>query len=245
MQQKGPPKGPFRGDMRLALWLAGAMLSTLAALALASEIAIRLQVPPMGAAALGQAGLLLVFLLFTWADGHGFKALGIPGMWKNYDPGVIVGLILLQIAGSTLTALLLQQLQLLKPEEMPVTQLFQAFSAYDLLPFTLFAFLLALMAGVGEELLFRSYLITRLERLGLGAWPTILLSALIFGLIHWPGYGLLPALSKALWFGVPTGAFFWYRRSLGPLVAAHTLLDFFGFMMAYVAARVGAGLTGM
>jgi membrane protease YdiL (CAAX protease family) len=236
--------GPGRRWKRIG-WLAGMALSFLVAWFAAGLVAGWLQLPLLWGAAMTQLAILLVFIIFAFADGDGMRSFGLTSAWKGYDAGIIVGVIAVHLLGSVLTAQVLVKMGLIKTEGTAAAALLKAFGAYDAGTFLLIALLLALMAGVGEELLFRGYLITRLEKLGIGAWGSILLSALIFGLVHWPGYGLPLALSKAVWFGIPTGIAFWYRRNLGPLVVAHALVDFLGFTLAFVVAKYAPHLTGM
>jgi membrane protease YdiL (CAAX protease family) len=245
LEENLEPQGEPRGRLRRLLWLVGLLLSVVASLYLSGLFGRWLGLSPMAATGVGQVSFMLLLILFAAADGGGFRSLGVTGVWRGYDAAVIVGVLVTQTVGSGLTALILQQLGVLKLEGRAVMDLFQTFSAYPFGAFVAAAFALALLAGVGEELIFRGYVITRLERLGLGPWGCILLSALTFGLVHWPGYGLLPALSKAVWFGIPTGAYFWYRRNLGPLMVAHTLLDFLGFLLVYAVGKFAPGLPGL
>jgi membrane protease YdiL (CAAX protease family) len=226
-------------------WLTGMAISFLAAWVVASAVAGWLQLPPLWAAGVAQLAILLVFVIFAFADGDGVRSFGLWRPWKGYDVGIIVGVITIHLVGSVITAQLLVKLGLIRTEGSAAAQLLKAFGEHDAGTFLLIALLLAVMAGVGEELLFRGYLITRLKKTGLGAWGCILCSALIFGLVHWPGYGLWMSLSKAVWFGIPTGAAFWYRRNLGPLIVAHAMVDFVGFSLAFMVAKLAPHLPGI
>ena len=61
--------------------------------------------------------------------------------------------------------------------------------------------LVAVLAGVGEELLFRGVLQTGLGHL-IGSLPALLVTAIVFGLVHWlsPGYALAATIG-GLYFG--------------------------------------------
>lgn len=227
------------------LWLLGLVVAFFLGALGAELLGRQLNWPALAAIGLVQVSILTVGLLFAWADGAGVRSLGLIQAWKGIDPALIAGIIGLHWTGSIITGIFLQSAGQMDLEGKAVTSLFRTFTEYDPASFFLIALGLALVTGLAEEVLFRGYLITRLERLGLGAWSCILLSALIFGLIHWPGYGLWPSLSKALWFGVPTGAYFWYRRNLGPLVVAHALVDFFGFSLAYLIFKYFPDLGGL
>jgi membrane protease YdiL (CAAX protease family) len=236
--------GPGRRWKRVG-WLIAMAVSFVVVWLATGQLAGWLHLPPLWGAALLQLSILVVFIIFAFADGDGMHSFGLTNAWKGYDAGIIVGVIAVHVLGSLLTAQVLEKMGLIKMDGTAAAHLLKAFGDYDAGTFLLIALLLAVMAGVGEELLFRGYLITRLEKLGIGAWGSILISALIFGLVHWPGYGLPLALSKAVWFGIPTGIAFWYRRNLGPLIVAHALVDFLGFTFAFVIAKYAPHLTGM
>lgn len=196
----------------------------------------------LGATSLGQAGIMAIALLLPLIDRGGYRNLGIFGKWKGYDAAVIPGIITVQFVGSMITVGIMYAAGLLNQEQnVGAMDVFSQFGALDVGTFMYTGLGLALQAGIGEELLFRGYVITRLERLGLSGWSIILLSALIFGLVHVPGYGWLNSLSKAIWFGIPTGAYFWYRRNLGPLMIAHALMDYIGFLLMFVILKLSGG----
>jgi len=209
-------------------------------------LAVHLQLPPLGAAALGQIGILAIAIIFSLIDGGGVRSLGINTPWRSFDLGLVVAILGIHVLGSLGAAALLTGTKGddLESTAGPALGLLRSFGEFDTSTFLLIALGLAILSGVTEELLFRGYLITRLERIGLGALPCVILSALIFGLVHWPGYGLLSSLSKGLFFGVPTGLYFWYRRNLGPLIFAHALMNFTGFMVAHLIGRYMPEMPG-
>lgn len=209
-------------------------------------LALHLRLPPLGAAALGQFGILAVALVFSLLDGGGIRSLGVTARWRSFDLGLVVAILGVHVLGSLGAAAVLTRTdgEDLQSVAGPVLGLLKSFGEFSTGNFVLIALGLAILSGVTEELLFRGYLITRLERIGLGALPCVVLSALIFGLVHWPGYGLLSSMSKALFFGIPTGLYFWYRRNLGPLAFAHALMNFTGFMVAHLIGRYMPGLPG-
>ncbi len=227
---------PPRGLGSRLLWLTGLIVTFLLATGAAAFIADRLGLAPLAAALVGQVVILTVVILFSLLDGDGFRSLGVTGRWKWYDVPVIPGIIVLHFFGSVISAVILQMMQEGLSGEGIISVL-QEFGSQEPLAFVGYALSLALLAGVGEELLFRGYLITRLERMGLPGWACILISALAFGLAHWTGYGLIASLSKAVWFGIPTGIYFWYRRNLGPIMVAHALMDLMGFILVYVVSQ--------
>jgi membrane protease YdiL (CAAX protease family) len=87
---------------------------------------------------------------------------------------------------------------------------------------------LAISVGISEELLARSYLIPRLERILRRTWAAVLISAIVFGLLHWQRgvFSVWSAFLMGLVYGV---AFAWSRR-LWPVAMAHAVYDFSAFL---------------
>lgn len=87
----------------------------------------------------------------------------------------------------------------------------------------------AIRAGVLEEVILNGYLLGRLEKIGLGPWTAITLSALLRGSYHlYQGFG--PFLGNVL-MGLLFG---WVYRKYGrvaPLVVAHALVDIAAFTL--------------
>ena len=78
--------------------------------------------------------------------------------------------------------------------------------------------------GFGEELLFRGYLIPRLERLIGSKWKSIGVTALLFA--FWHAYqGVYGVAGAAVW-GFSFGILFCGFRRLWPLAMAHALHNF-------------------
>lgn len=224
------------------LWLVGLVVAFFAVQFVASFVSFGLKLSPLASASVTQAGIMLVAFGFALADGGGLRSLGLIAPWKGYDVAVIPGVLLLHIVGSLLTMAILVAVGLYNPAAgQGALNTFSNFGNLDMGSMTLTALGLSLQAGIGEEMLFRGYLITRLERAGLKWWACILLSALIFGLVHVPGYGWAASLPKAIWLGIPTATYFWFRRNLGPLMVAHTVLDFSMFMLLGLILQLTGG----
>jgi len=91
----------------------------------------------------------------------------------------------------------------------------------DLMPFLL----MAIVTAATEELFFRSWLIYNLEKLGGVGIPALLISAIIFSIVHfWQG---ISAMVLALTAGVIYAFVFQYYRSIVPLIAAHAAHNIF------------------
>ena len=95
--------------------------------------------------------------------------------------------------------------------------------------------LIALLAGLGEEALFRGLIQPGLAR-WLGIVPAILLTSLLFGAVHWvtPMYALLAGA-----IGVYLGLFALVSGNLLVPIIIHALYDFIA--LAYLMKRPGAG----
>lgn len=82
-----------------------------------------------------------------------------------------------------------------------------------------------LTAAVTEELIFRGYLLPRLEILIKNKWAAIIISALLFGLAH-GGYGDLNRMLVPLVIGIIFAFYYSRYRSLTVLIICHFLIDF-------------------
>jgi membrane protease YdiL (CAAX protease family) len=93
-----------------------------------------------------------------------------------------------------------------------------------------------LVAGFGEETVFRGYLFERSAKLfGCGTAAkagTVLLTSLLFGLAHFPDQGLTGAEQGAIT-GLVFGAVFANTGILFPLMAAHAAFDLTALAIIY------------
>jgi membrane protease YdiL (CAAX protease family) len=89
-------------------------------------------------------------------------------------------------------------------------------------------FVLAFVVGFSEELVMRSYLIPRLERLLHSTWASVLVGATVFGLLHWKS-GILN-VCHAFIAGIVYGIAFVWTRRLWPVAIAHAMYDFSAFL---------------
>jgi membrane protease YdiL (CAAX protease family) len=90
-------------------------------------------------------------------------------------------------------------------------------------------FLIALRAGIVEELFFRGYALERLQAIGCGRLLASAIPIAIFGLGHWTG-GYASVL-VALTLGVILTAFYLWRRDLVANMIGHWLVDFVGTVL--------------
>jgi membrane protease YdiL (CAAX protease family) len=113
-----------------------------------------------------------------------------------------------------------------KSAEQTVKALLSAQSLNDLL---LNLFFVAVLAGVGEELLFRG-LIQRILVRKYGRWTGIVIAAILFSAMHMQFYGFFPRFLL----GVVLGILFAYSGSLWVAILAHFFYDAMLIMAAYV-----------
>jgi membrane protease YdiL (CAAX protease family) len=105
---------------------------------------------------------------------------------------------------------------------------------------------IALVAGVAEELLFRGTLQPALAR-WLGPWPGVAAASVLFGLVHLltPTYAVLATLV-----GVYLGWVYLATGNLLPVIVAHALYDFLALLFVgrapkSVAAKRSEALIGL
>jgi len=89
--------------------------------------------------------------------------------------------------------------------------------------------LVAVFAGVGEELLFRGVLQRLFIKLFKNSWAGILVTAFIFSAIHLQFYGFIPRFIL----GILLGLLYWYSGSLWPAIIAHFAYDAFAVVMIW------------
>lgn len=109
------------------------------------------------------------------------------------------------------TAMAMLEFQILHP-----TPLIMNLKLQNLL---LISMVMFVFVAAVEELIFRSILITRLEKV-FGSITSLMLSSLLFGIMH-AGYGLLLEVTFATFFGVILGFIFQKTRSFPFIVVIH------------------------
>ncbi len=89
--------------------------------------------------------------------------------------------------------------------------------------------LIALFAGVGEELFFRGVLQRLFIKAFKNPWAGIIVAALLFSFFHFQFFGFIPRFLL----GILLGAVYWYSGSLWPAIIAHFVYDAFFIILAY------------
>ncbi|MEI8059527.1 MAG: CPBP family intramembrane glutamic endopeptidase, partial [Ferruginibacter sp.] len=89
------------------------------------------------------------------------------------------------------------------------------------IPFLLFT---ALTAGIVEELVFRGYLQPRLQLLFNNSWAAIVVSAILFGLLHIT-YGTISNVVTPLFIGLIFAWYYQKYKNIKVLIPCHFLID--------------------
>jgi len=95
--------------------------------------------------------------------------------------------------------------------------------------------LMALRAGIVEEIIFRGYAITRLETLTGRTWLAAVASLIVFVALHAGSWSVGHLLFVTLAGGALTGLYLWHRN-LTANILAHSLFDIAGLLLAKYAA---------
>lgn len=91
-------------------------------------------------------------------------------------------------------------------------------------------------AAVVEEFVFRAYLIPRLQLYLKYGWLAVLVSAIIFGLIHF-GYGTLLNILAPVFCGLIFGFHYYKYRNIKVLILCHALIDFYAVIIQHQHSR--------
>jgi membrane protease YdiL (CAAX protease family) len=89
----------------------------------------------------------------------------------------------------------------------------------------------ALTAGVTEELIFRGYLLPRLEMVFKSPYPAIFFSSLLFGLAHFR-YGTFINVVDPFVIGLLLAIYYWKYRNIKVAITFHFLWDLIGLLIA-------------
>lgn len=114
----------------------------------------------------------------------------------------------------------------------------------DNLPMLLFSLAGAyVVSSFGEEVVYRGFLITRLQAIfgvsgKMAVFAALILSSIIFGFAHfeWGATGIIQTIGMGLALG---SAFLFLKRRLWPLIIAHACMDTVLFVQLYLAPVSG------
>ncbi len=181
-------------------------------------------------------GLAALVLLVTWLAGRPFTELGLGWGRIPYDLTAV-----LLLAGFLLLYLLDLYREAGDGHRREETR--KTFRNLGFLPTTATQFLhflfLAVAAGVGEEIVYRGFMINYLAAMlgteGSSAAVVLLLPAVSFGLAHvyQGGRAVLKIIAMAVLFGF----FFLRTNTLWPLMLLHAAIDILGGVMSWYLLR--------
>jgi membrane protease YdiL (CAAX protease family) len=117
----------------------------------------------------------------------------------------------------------------------PINQAFQFVTGNSaVIPFMLY--LVIVVAGFGEETFYRGWMFERLGKLFgrsvVGKSGIILITAILFSAVHYPGQGT-PGVEQAFIVGVAFGSIFVITRQIFLLMIAHAAFDLTALWMIY------------
>jgi membrane protease YdiL (CAAX protease family) len=168
-----------------------------------------------------QLSWIVVLLYIVYLSGDSWSLFGIVRPRIFYDS--ISGVLILFS-----TMIFLYATYALATSVIDARSLEQLFTPSDAVPGrapgdTFILVVAVIVVGISEELVFRSYLITRLEALFGSAWKSVIGSSLIFGSAHlYQGPG---GCLNACLIGLSFGFFFCVTRRIWPLAVAHALMN--------------------
>ncbi len=157
---------------------------------------------------------LLLFIM--WRSGEGWAYFGLVGIkWeKDFLIGIglfVIGAVASYIVGAVWRGTHLSLWSRLFPAPIPTDRLLLCLAS-------------SCSIGFHEELWSRAYLIPRLEKLTGATWKSVVLSAVIFGVLHLhQGFG---GVVHSVITGVILGIGFCTTRRIWPVAIAHALNDF-------------------
>lgn len=182
-------------------------------------------VPTAVAIILRDLSLVALIVFFLWRNGEPASALG----WNLHGHGqdVVLGIVL--FVPMTLCAAFLEGILRRFGFSIPATRLpkFLTASGHGQL---LLALLLVVVVAICEEVIFRGYLILRLENVTGSMRAAILLSAILFSLGH--GYEGSAGVVTVGALGLVFALVYLWRGSLVAPMVMHFLQDFIGIVIA-------------
>lgn len=168
--------------------------------------------------------LIILFLYVIYFEKNDFL------IWKDikypFVKTVFLGVLIYFIAvlGSGLLNFIIQRAahENMSPSIITMSKIFK--NNYFLLIFT------CLTAAITEEFIFRGYIQTRLQKIYNNAYVGIIVSSLLFGILH-SGYGTLGQVVGPFFIGL-TFAFYYKKYSnIKILIYTHFFIDFIAMML--------------
>ena len=171
--------------------------------------------------------LVPIILFVIWRSGDAWSRFGL--VKPKWQRDVLIG------AGLSLLVVVTDQMV------RPLFHSSHTFTWWNLLPAsnppsrTLLLIAANCATGFSEELGVRAYLIPRLEELLGATWKAVLLSSVIFALLHL--YKGVPGMVHSLLAGLIWGVGFCLTRRIWPVAISHALTDF--IVVSHMNSLVG------
>ena len=147
---------------------------------------------------------------------------------RKYNPEIylisVIALLLILLAGIVLVGRIESSLGLLKKSAKLTGMVSVLRQNKWLMIFT------CLTAGVTEELIFRGYLIPRLQLFFTNTYPPLILSSLFFGLAHL-GYGNIAQVVGPVFIGFIFALYYQKYRNIKVLILCHFLWDYLTLLL--------------
>lgn len=177
-------------------------------------------------ATFGVAVGALAIILHRWR-GLPFAAMGIRSESVNLDLligfGTFVACLVTRMAIGIVLATLSEDV--LKSMEETGERLQMAFPKMPIGR----AFAIATLVGIYEETVFRGFVLPRMKRLVGSWWLAILVSSVIFALLH--AYQGPAGMAMVFMLAIVLGIVFVWRQSLLPCIVAHSVTDFVSLVL--------------
>ncbi len=136
---------------------------------------------------------------------------------RFYFPAILILLVIITTGSSLIS--LLTNLVFHQSGSMRLNQLILIMKGNFLL-----LFFVSATAGITEEIIFRGYIQTRIEKIFKGPWPAIIITSLLFAVLH-ASYGTLLQVMVPLFIGLVFSWFYWKYRSIRILIIVHFIYD--------------------
>ena len=167
--------------------------------------------------------VIILFFYATWAEKSSFLIWPEKpyGFW--FYPASFGALYLLQI-GASIISLIPKMLGWHDNQQVTLQMLTLLNKSMPLMVFS------AITAGFTEELIFRAYLVPRLELLFKNKYMPVIVSALMFASIHYRYFSIREILF-AFFVGIIFAIHYQWYRNIKILIVTHVIIDFISFMI--------------
>jgi membrane protease YdiL (CAAX protease family) len=167
----------------------------------------------------------LIFLYATQIERQPFVLWKTPRQSFGFKVLSVILIFAVLIVGQLLIALILKLMGVPNPSSKRLEQMIIVFKRNHFL-----LFFTAFTAGITEELIFRAYLIPRLQLLFKNNYLPVIISSVLFGLMH-ISYGTLMQVLGPIYIGLIFGIYYAKYRDIKMLIYCHFMWDFFALII--------------